>query len=170
MLCVQYIFLKQQPNGTICRYSWNSNPALNSRNWKLNRFCTTLKNIMANRVKISSGNANPKGRHVLRIFFFYVIRLIQPRAFFADTLWLGCWKEGRPLKSSAGSTVCTSCMDGIPFSSVCQSSLSSHEKVQLPKGRNGRRHCFAPAACHTIGLTLGLNVPQEFFNSLEPFP
>lgn len=63
-----------------------------------------------------------------------------------------------------------SCMDGIPFSNVCQSSLSSHEKVQLPKGRNGRGQGFAPAACHTIGLTLGLDVSQEFFNSLEPLP
>lgn len=45
-----------------------------------------------------------------------------------------------------------SCMDGISFSNVCQSSLSSHEKVQLPQGRNGRGQCSAPAACHTLGF------------------
>lgn len=57
-------------------------------------------------------------------------------------------------------------MDGIPFSSVCQSSIPSHRKVQLPKGWEG--DCaFAPAACHTIGLTLGLGIPWEFFNSLD---
>lgn len=71
VLCVQYSFLKLQPNGTSPRDSWKSSPAPGSSTWKLNRFCTTLKDMMANRVKISSaGTANWKGRHFSRWFFF----------------------------------------------------------------------------------------------------